>query len=399
MSRPTISRASDLASVSAVRTVPTAVPARSTVTRSEMASTSGSLCEMKITLVPLAAISRTVATNCRTSCGVSTVVGSSRMRIRAPRYSAFRISTRCCSPTESCQIFAWGSIGIWNCSAILATSRSTRCGENHMPRSRDHPRIMFSATDSGCTSLKCWWTMKIPASCASRGERKRRGSPPISTCPSSGRYSPVSTLQRVVLPAPFSPSRAWISPGSTSNATRSFATTPGKRLVMPRAARAGTAAAPPGPGSGQAGPVSGLAGSVFIRAGPGVPSPGDAGCPAAIVGSSLIALLALCAADDTLDEPVQGVLAQLRGVARGPDRQGLPGRQADRPVLLGQRAGEGIERSVLHLGFPLEDGLLRRGGDRLAERGDADHPVRDASVVEAAPPGLAHDSPYRVDVV
>ena len=31
--------------------------------------------------------------------GVSTPVGSSRIRIRAPRRSAFRISTRCCNPT------------------------------------------------------------------------------------------------------------------------------------------------------------------------------------------------------------------------------------------------------------------------------------------------------------
>ena len=31
--------------------------------------------------------------------GVSTAVGSSRIRISAPRYSAFRISTRCCCPT------------------------------------------------------------------------------------------------------------------------------------------------------------------------------------------------------------------------------------------------------------------------------------------------------------
>ena len=33
------------------------------------------------------------------SCGVSTPVGSSRIRMRAPRNSAFRISTRCCTPT------------------------------------------------------------------------------------------------------------------------------------------------------------------------------------------------------------------------------------------------------------------------------------------------------------
>ncbi len=38
---------------------------------------------------------------------------------------------------------------------------------------------------------------------------------------------------RVDFPAPFSPSSAWISPGSTTRSTASFARTPGKRFVMP----------------------------------------------------------------------------------------------------------------------------------------------------------------------
>src|SRR3954463_7574417 len=45
---------------------------------------------------------------------------------------------------------------------------------------------------------------------------------------------------RVLLPAPFSPSRAWISPGRTVKSTASFARTPGKALTMPRASSAGT---------------------------------------------------------------------------------------------------------------------------------------------------------------
>ena len=46
-----------------------------------------------------------------TSCGVSTAVGSSRISTSAPRYSALRISTRCCSPTDRVQTAAAGSIG------------------------------------------------------------------------------------------------------------------------------------------------------------------------------------------------------------------------------------------------------------------------------------------------
>src|SRR5689334_11026299 len=46
---------------------------------------------------------------------------------------------------------------------------------------------------------------------------------------------------RVDLPAPFSPSRAWISPLATTRSIPSLATTPGKRLTMPRIATAGGA--------------------------------------------------------------------------------------------------------------------------------------------------------------
>ena len=109
MSRPTISAASDCGVASAVCTVASAFPARSTVTRSETAFTSCSLCEMKMTVLPSEAICRAVTNRLSASSGVSTAVGSSRIRTRASWYSALRISTRCCSPTESCQIFACGS--------------------------------------------------------------------------------------------------------------------------------------------------------------------------------------------------------------------------------------------------------------------------------------------------
>ena len=66
-------------------TVATVRPARSTVTRSETAVTSCSLCEMKITVRPSSAIARSVSKSDSASCGVSTAVGSSRIRICASR--------------------------------------------------------------------------------------------------------------------------------------------------------------------------------------------------------------------------------------------------------------------------------------------------------------------------
>src|SRR3712207_6576047 len=43
----------------------------------------------------------------------------------------------------------------------------------------------------------------------------------------------------VDLPAPFSPTTAWTVPRATRMSTSRFATTPGKRFVMPRSSTAG----------------------------------------------------------------------------------------------------------------------------------------------------------------
>lgn len=84
-SLPTISSASCL--VVAVRgsAVPTVVPRRMTVISSATESTSPSLCEMKMTVRPSALSSRRLSKSASTSWGTRTAVGSSRMRVRAPR--------------------------------------------------------------------------------------------------------------------------------------------------------------------------------------------------------------------------------------------------------------------------------------------------------------------------
>jgi hypothetical protein len=50
-----------------------------------------------------------IANSSFASCGVRTAVGSSRTRISAPRYRAFRISTRCCAATVMSWIRLSGS--------------------------------------------------------------------------------------------------------------------------------------------------------------------------------------------------------------------------------------------------------------------------------------------------
>ena len=71
--------------VAAVATVRTFIPLRRTVTLSATSITSFNLCEMKITLRPSSAMCRRVVKSDVDSCGVSTAVGSSRIRIPASR--------------------------------------------------------------------------------------------------------------------------------------------------------------------------------------------------------------------------------------------------------------------------------------------------------------------------
>src|SRR5438105_1922707 len=129
-------------------------------------------------------------------------------------------------------------------------------------------------------------------------------------------------FESVLLPAPFSPSRACTSPAAASKSTRSFARTPGKRFVIPRIETAGA-------GGALSAPL--LSSSV----GTGV-SPTSS---------------ALGAADHAPDEPVHRV--QLLHV------QPLALRDAQLPLLVVQRPGELVELAGLDLLHLLRDRSLR----------------------------------------
>ena len=104
-SRPTIARAIAAGLVPAVGKRATVRPARMTVIVSEISVTSSSLCVMRMIVPPSSRRARSTRHSSSTSGGESTAVGSSRMRMRAPRTSVFRISTRCCSPTLSSRTY------------------------------------------------------------------------------------------------------------------------------------------------------------------------------------------------------------------------------------------------------------------------------------------------------
>ena len=175
--RPTISSANSAWLVDRVSKGSAAKhPLRSTEMRSEMVITSYSLWLIKTMDFPSSVIACSVSKRSSTSCGARTAVGSSMISTSASRYSILRISTRCCSPTESCQILAPGATLRPNRSSNAAI-RSSYSGSRIKKRGSSSPSRMFSVTVSEGTSMKCWCTMPMPCSMASRGERKETGCP------------------------------------------------------------------------------------------------------------------------------------------------------------------------------------------------------------------------------
>ena len=69
------------------------------------------------------------------------------------------------------------------------------------------------------TRLVSWNTMAMPARSASAGVEKETSLPSKLILPSVSLNTPAMTLVRVDLPAPFSPSSAWISPLRRSKST------------------------------------------------------------------------------------------------------------------------------------------------------------------------------------
>ena len=84
----------------AVSTVSIYCPFRRIATRSDKASTSCNLWVMIMIEHPSSRMFRRISNSLSASCGVNTAVGSSRIRILAPRYSIFTISTVCFSETD-----------------------------------------------------------------------------------------------------------------------------------------------------------------------------------------------------------------------------------------------------------------------------------------------------------
>ena len=140
--RPTIASASASIEVSAIGVSSTTAPWRITVTSSHSAMISFSLCVISRIVVPRSRRPRSTTNSCSVSCGVSTAVGSSRIRMRAPRYSALRISRRWRSPTGSSATTASRSTAR-PVSRISASSLARTCAA----RGRQAPRWLGAEHD------------------------------------------------------------------------------------------------------------------------------------------------------------------------------------------------------------------------------------------------------------
>src|SRR6266852_5623454 len=152
-------------------------------------------------------------------------------------------------------------------------------------------------------------------------------------------------LDSVVFPAPFSPRSACTSPAAASKSTWSFATTAGKRFVIPRSATA------------------------IELGGEARPSPPTE-------------LSALGATDDASDEPVHCIEVL--------DGQPVALRDAQLALLVVHRTCELVERALDQGGPFLGDRCLRLGGDLWPVRSQTDHAVLEVAVVEVGLPGPVH---------
>ena len=203
---PTIISVSSFPFVSPVLTVVTYSPLRRTATSSEISITSFNLWVMIIIALPSSRILRRTSKSFSVSCGVKTAVGSSRIRISAPRYKTFSISTVCFSETDISYTCFFTSMLKPYLSAIAPTRELTSLILR--PLLSFTPRIMFSAAVKMSTSLKCWWIIPILYLKASSGELMKTFSPLMKISPSSGAYIPLMMFISVVFPLPFSPKMA-----------------------------------------------------------------------------------------------------------------------------------------------------------------------------------------------
>ena len=183
--RPTIASARPSQEACAIGNSCTTRPARITVTWSHKRMTSFSLCVISKMVVPRVRNTRSTSNNCSVSCGVNTAVGSSRIRILAPRYKAFKISSRWRSPTgRSATKVSSATCSPVDCISMLSWLR-TCASARFNSQWGSAPSITFSSALRESTNMKCWCTMPMPRAMASSALRMSASLPNTSIVPAS----------------------------------------------------------------------------------------------------------------------------------------------------------------------------------------------------------------------
>ena len=100
---------------------------------------------------------------------------------------------------------------------------------------------MFCTMSRLSASARSWYTVAIPASVASLGERKCTGLPCQMISPPLGSQMPAIVLISVDLPAPLSPTSAVTCPAGISRLMSVSACTGPKFFPMPRSRSSGSA--------------------------------------------------------------------------------------------------------------------------------------------------------------
>src|SRR5262245_18624339 len=196
-----------------------------------------------MTAVPCPFIRASTANKRSISCFSSAAVGSSRMKTRQRRRSALAMATSWRSAKPS---VATGRSGSGSKPSSASTARAsarirTRSTTAIAPifRTGSAPSAMFSAIDSAGTRRSSCGMVTMPAAMASRGLVKCRSCPSTRMTPLSGQCTPPRMRISVDLPAPFSPTMAWISPKPTTNETPSSASVAPNCLLTRSAPAAG----------------------------------------------------------------------------------------------------------------------------------------------------------------
>ncbi|MNY10770.1 hypothetical protein D3C86_1437650 [compost metagenome] len=114
-----------------------------------------------------------------------------------------------------------------------ARPRPTSCSMKLERAASTRPSTMLSRTLSPLKSARFWKVRATPSRASRAVGTWPKLRPPIHTRPRSGRYSPLMTLTSELLPAPFGPMTARISPLAIDRSTPNSAVTPPKDRSMP----------------------------------------------------------------------------------------------------------------------------------------------------------------------